>query len=200
MNLLDILAVSISVVSVAIALSALVYTWLSNKPRVRGRLNYILPSPLAIAGDSEGSRTTALMAHVTLTNLGRHPVFIQDYQLEIDRGGGYKSIKRLTRITGFPQLKVGQDSIKLKEWREWLIYYPQKPVEYGSPLSGMLVFFIQEPLANLEGKITRYRVTAEDVFGRRYTFEATPEEFIDSGRLVEMFQIGGAEVTTPDLA
>lgn len=50
MNLSEILAVSISVVSAVIALSAFLYTWLSNKPRVRARLNYTLLAPLGTGG------------------------------------------------------------------------------------------------------------------------------------------------------
>ena len=196
MNLSEILAITISVVSAVIALSAFIYTWLSNKPRVRGRLNYVLFSPLETEEDSQATETTALVVHITLTNLGRHPVFIEDYQLEIDRGRGYQGIKRLTRIKGFPRFSIGQDSIRVNNWREWLIYFPLKPVEYGSPLSGMVVFFIKEPHAGLEESINKYRLTAVDAFGKRHTFETTSNAFVDSGRLVEMFQIAGAEITT----
>ena len=194
MNLSEILIMSVSVTSVIIALSAFLYTWVSNKPRIRGRLNYVLIAPLATGEDPEATQTAALVAHITLTNLGRHPVFIEDYQMEIDRSRGYESIKRLTRIQGFPKFKLGQDSISVKDWREWLIYFPLRAVEYGSPLSGMAIFFIQEPWTILEENIKKYRLTAVDVFEKRHKFEATPEEFVDSGRLVEMFQIGGAEV------
>ena len=198
MNLSEILVVSISVTSVVIALLAFLYTYLSNKPRVRGRLNYVLVAPLATGDDPQATQTTALTCHITLTNLGRHPVFIEDYQLEVDRGGGYESIRRLTRIRGIPNFSIGQDSIRLDDWREWLIYFPLKPVEYGSPLSGMAIFYVQEPHALLEGSIIKYRLTVVDVFGKRHRFETTPDEFVDSGRLVEMFQIGGADVTARD--
>jgi len=196
MSLSEILAVSISVASVIIALSAFLYTWLSNKPRVRGRLNYVLFATLETGDESQATSITALLVHMTLTNLGRHPVFIDDYQLEIDRDRGYETIKRLTRIRGFPEFSIGQDSVRLHNWREWLIYFPLKAVEYGSPLSGMAVFYVQEPLVKLKASITKYRLTAVDVFGKRHKFETTPERFVDSGRLVEMFQIGGAEVIT----
>lgn len=193
MDLSETLAITISVASAVIALSAFLYTWLSNKPRVRGRLNYVLFSPLETEEEKQG--ITALVIHITLTNLGRHPVFIEDYQLEIDRGRGYQGIKRLTRIKGFPRFLIGQDSIRVNNWREWLIYFPSKPVEYGSPLSGMVVFFIKEPLSGLEDSINKYRLTAVDAFGKRHVFESIPKAFVDSGRLVEMFEIAGAEIT-----
>ena len=198
MNLSEIIVVSISVTSVVIALLAFLYTWLSNKPRLRGRLNYALVAPLATGDDPQATRTTALCAYITLVNLGRNPVFVEDYQLEIDRGGGYESIKRLTRIRGFPEFSIGQDSIRVNNWREWLIYFPPKAVEYGFPLSGMVVFYVQEPHALLEGSIIKYRLTVVDVFGKRHKFETTPDEFMDTGHLVEMFMIGGADVTTRD--
>lgn len=68
-------------------------------------------------------------------------------------------------------------------------------MEYGSPLSAMAVFFVEEPSAEVEGDVTEYRLTAVDVFAKRHRFQNTPEGFVDSGRLVEMFQVGGAEIT-----
>ncbi len=196
MDIEDILALVISIISVLVALSAFLYTWRTNKPRIKGRLNHVLFAPLDAGDVTITSPFTAFMVHMTLTNLGRYPVFIEDYKLEIDRGGGYENINRLTRIRGFPDFSVGHESIKLKNWRDWLIYYPLKAVEFGSPLSGMAVFYSTEPYSEFNANIVKYRCTALDVFGKEHKFETAPNDFIDSGRLVEMFETGGAEVSS----
>jgi hypothetical protein len=196
MDIEEILALIISVISVLIAFSAFLYTWRSNRPHVKGRLNHVLFAPLDAGDAAITSPITAFLVHMTLTNVGRYPVFIEDYKLEVDRGGGYESVNRLTRIRGFPDFSIGRDSIRLKNWREWLIYYPLKAVEFGSPLSGMAVFYSTEPYDKFTANISKYRLTALDVFGKGHRFETAPGDFIDSGRLVEMFETGGAEVLT----
>lgn len=67
MSASETVTINISSISVIVAVAALLYTWVSNRPAISGHVNYVLLSPLQTSTDAEGSATTAIMLHITLT-------------------------------------------------------------------------------------------------------------------------------------
>jgi hypothetical protein len=84
---------------------------------------------------------------------------------------------------------------------------PYKPVEFGVPLSGFIIRFIEfedhevssndlhELVKRFEDSIRRVRVTVTDSFNGTHRFVSTPKEFTDQALLVEILERMGAEVS-----
>ncbi len=55
-----------------------------------------------------------------------------------------------------------------------MIYKDNKPVEYGKPLYGLILFGSEKPRSYFNG-IKKYRITCIDVFGKRHKITSTPD-------------------------
>ena len=91
-----------------------------------------------------------------------------------------------------PTLTAGDQRIVLNE--NVLIYRPPRPVEYGAPLIGMIVFYLEEPGVS-EEMIKDYKLVVTDVLGNQHNIsyqrgQSSPGGF-DS---VELFELAGAKV------
>ena len=91
-----------------------------------------------------------------------------------------------------PALTAGDQRIILDQ--DVLIYRPPRPVEYGAPLVGLIVFYLEEPGVS-EEVINEYELTVTDVLGNRhrigYRRGQLPSEGFDS---VELFELAGARI------
>lgn len=193
MTVANIASLAVSIVSAGIAAAAFLFARLDPKPRIRGQINAVLHSPLNLP---DGREITALMLHVTLTNSTMHPVHVMRYRLDIDRGHGREVASRLKRVYSFPSLRRGDQRIVLDE--NVLIYRPPRPVEYGAPLVGLIVFYIEERDV-LATAVKSYQLVVTDVFGHEYQvpyrLAAPSDDGFDS---VELFELAGARIEQID--
>jgi hypothetical protein len=114
------------------------------------------------------------------------------YRLEIDRGRGREELQRLKRMYTLPALTAGDQQIILDE--NVLIYRPPRPVEYGAPLIGMIVFYIEEPRVS-EDVIKDYKLVVTDVLGNSHNISYQRGQSSPSGfDSVELFELAGAKV------
>lgn len=189
MTISGIASLAVSIISAAVATAAFIVARLDPKPKIKGQINTILHSPLGLP---DGREITALMLHVTLTNSTKNPAHVMSYRLEIDRGRGREELPRLKRLYALPALTAGDQRIILDE--KVLIYRPPRPVEYGAPLIGMIVFYLEEPGVG-EEVIKEYKLVVTDVLGNQHNIgyrrgQSSPDGF-DS---VELFELAGAKV------
>jgi hypothetical protein len=182
-------SLTVSIISAAVATVAFIVARLDPKPKIKGQVNTILHSPLGLP---DGREITALMLHVTLTNSTKNPAHVMSYRLEIDRGRGREELPRLKRLYAFPALTAGDERIILDE--NVLIYRPPRPVEYGAPLIGVIVFYLEEPGVG-EELIKEYKLVVTDVLGNQHNIAyrrgQSPPDGFDS---IELFELAGAKV------
>jgi hypothetical protein len=189
MTFSNIASLVVSVISAVVATAAFIVARLDPKPKIRGQINTILHSPLSLP---DGREITALMLHVTLTNSTKNPAHVMSYQLEIDRGRGREQLTRLKRMYALPALTAGDQRIILNQ--DVLIYRPPRPVEYGAPLVGLIVFYLEEPGVN-EEIIKEYELTVTDVLGNRHRIGYRRGQFAADGfDSVELFELAGARI------
>ncbi len=189
MDVSSVTSLVVSVISVSIAVAAFVLARRDPRPKIRGRLNAVLHAPLELSG---GRQITAIMVHVTLSNSTKHEAHIVGYDLSVNRGDGDEPLTRLKNMRQLPSLGVGDTRITLNE--DILIYRPPRPVEYGTPLNGIVVFYIEEPDV-LEEAILRYSLSVTDIFGRvheigDYNLPTSRGGF----DVVELFEMAGAKI------
>jgi mannose-6-phosphate isomerase-like protein (cupin superfamily) len=193
MSASEIATLVVSVVSVSVAVAAYFSARHDPRPRIRGSINAVLHAPLALP---DGREITAIMLHVTLTNSRQNPTHVVSYDLEIERDVGPARLRRLSRVREFPALQSGDRRIRLTD--DVLLYRPPRPVEYGAPLVGVVVFYIEEPDVS-EDSITRYRFSVTDIFGQTFDIEDR-RGLARPGALdvVELFELAGATVDEGD--
>lgn len=98
MEISNLVTMTISLLSAAIAGFALYSQWSMRRPRVLGRLNQLILTPMATDEDLEAKRTLGVMVHVTLTNRGRDPIHIMEYEIGLDIGDGHQPLPRFAVI------------------------------------------------------------------------------------------------------
>lgn len=189
MSAQEMVTLGVSVVSALVAVAAYITARRDPRPRIQGLVNTVLHAPLVLP---DGREITAIMLHATLTNRRQYPAHLVSYDLEVERGGGPEKLKRLRRVQGFPALIAGDQQITLTD--DVLLYWPPRPVEYGAPLVGLVVFYIEEPDVT-EESVRRYSFSVTDIFGQTFKIEDRPG-LGPPGALdkVELFRLAGATV------
>lgn len=204
MDTSDVISLIIAGLSASIAFSALYFQWSLRRPRIKGRVNSVKFIKVSIEGDPDKTETVGILVHVSLTNRGRDPVYIMDYDIECDTGQGYQRAEKFPAIKELtlPPVYGFKVEAKNKDWRELQVFYPWKPVEYGVPLTGFLVgdftpdqseSDIQVDIDELEESIRAVRVTLQDVFGKRKSFESSKDEFVEEDTFLWLLEMAGAE-------
>lgn len=72
---IDLGNLTISLASAVVASLSFLYAWRIDRPRIIGQINTVLYGGLETR-DNEGE-LTAIIVHLTLTNSGRYPVYLQ---------------------------------------------------------------------------------------------------------------------------
>ena len=152
------------------------YDHVSSKPKIRGRvlnmMRALWPNPV-----QNGETLAAFIAYLYLVNKRRNLIHILDYMLEARVGS--KWIK-LRRVYGIHKVKNSFDgvfgkNIQVNNFEDNLIYRKNKPVEYGIPLHGWIVFAGPKYLYSSE--IPAFRLTCIDAFRKKHVIVSRQEEF-----------------------
>jgi hypothetical protein len=109
----------------------------------------------------------AFVVYLYLVNRRRNTIHILDYEMEIRVA---RKWTRLTRVYGIHNVHNCFDSasgpIQIENFEANLIYRKNKPVEYGQPLHGWIVFVGPDYLRS--SKIKAFRVTCIDAFQKKH--------------------------------
>ncbi|MBU2053374.1 MAG: hypothetical protein KKC25_00130, partial [Proteobacteria bacterium] len=122
-------------------------------------------------------------------------IHIQDYELSIKVGSKWSKWIQLGRVYGIHGVKNSFDAlaggkIEIKNFEENLIYRKSKPVEYGQPLYGWIVFV--GPTTLHDADVLSYRLTCTDAFRKKHCIYTKKEELGNLFLLQDM-----ADITIP---
>lgn len=145
--------------------TTLLYNWFTSKPKIKGQIMNVMSGDMQDP-ENPSQTITGFAVYLYLTNARKKTVHILDYELEIDRGAGYE---RMLRIYGAHKIRNWSFSSEKEIWKipdfsKKLITAHAKPVKYGVPLHGFVLFASKEPHDTFKEHVKRYRVTCVDAF------------------------------------
>jgi len=165
---------TILIISILVALSGwgtFIYNITTSTPKISGQIFTVIIGQMDNP-ENPSEKLTSFMAYLYLTNERKNSVHILDYELEVDSGNGFE---KLLRVYGVQNVKNwdfsgGTHSIEIPDFNQKLIYAENKPVEYGSPLHGFVVFASKKPQKSFieSGHIYKYKVTVIDAFQKKH--------------------------------
>lgn len=193
----------IAALSAIIAFTALYSQWNMRRPKIQGRVNQVVLKRIRTPVDPEGKQTLAILVHISLTNRGRDPIYVMEYDIDCDTGQGYRRLERFQYVTELTLPPIQGFKVEVDDWRKLQVFYPYRPVEFGSPLTGFLVghFSLEQPMANPQAdiekhleSIRRVSVTLKDVFHKSTQFHSSRGEFIHPVKLLWLLEMAGAKI------
>ena len=144
------------------------YDHVTSKPKICGRVFQVVLAQMANPAQAE-EPLAAFVVYLYLVNRRRNTIHILDYEMEISVA---RKWTRLSRVSGIHNVhncfNSASGPIQIENFEANLIYRKNKPVEYGQPLHGWIVFVGPEYLRN--SKISAFRVTCIDAFKRSTDF------------------------------
>jgi hypothetical protein len=163
---------TLHIIGFIIALSGwakVIYDYVTSRPRIRGQVLQVMRGQMTDPRDGE-KRLSAVIAYLHLVNKRRNTIHVLDYELEIKVGGAWV---KLSRVYGIHNVKnffgaLGGGNIEIQNFEGNLIYRQGKPVEYGQPLHGWIVFVGSENLHSAD--IAAFRLTCVDAFRKKHRF------------------------------
>lgn len=152
------------------------YDHVTSRPKIRGRVFQMMRAQMAHP-QKQGGSLAAFIAYLYLVNKRRNTIHVLDYELEIKVG---RKWVKLARVYGIHNVRssfdaVSGDNIQIKNFEDNLIYRKSKPVEYGQPLHGWIVFAGSEELYKCD--VLAYRLTCVDAFHNKHRIVTKPKEF-----------------------
>ncbi|HEY96934.1 MAG TPA: hypothetical protein G4O16_01985 [Dehalococcoidia bacterium] len=175
--------IAILLLSILVALSGwatLGYQVLTSKPKLIGRVFNVIIGEIAEPEIFNGHHTSFL-TYLYIINERKNSVHILDYELEIDVGNGFERLYRAYGVQNIQNWGFLSDKyqISIPDFTNKLIYAENRPVEYGTPLHGFVVFTSEHPksdyVSNMENN--KYRLTIIDAFQNKYVFTVSPDTF-----------------------
>ena len=162
----------IAVISILVALSGwgkIIYDWFTSKPKIKGQIFNVIIGDMPDPNDPTRTLTTFNL-YLYLTNTRKNTVHILDYELEVDTGDGYEKVERVYGAHKVQNWSFHSETynIKIPDYPKKLITAQAKPVEYGIPLHGFVLFASRKPSKLFKQHIKRFRVTCIDAFGNRH--------------------------------
>jgi hypothetical protein len=170
----------IPVLSLVIGLSGwgkVLYDLVTSRPKIRGRVFQVIRAQMEDPR-KKGANVSAFIAYLYLVNKRRNTIHVLDYEMEIKVG---KKWTRLLRVYGIQNVKnsfksISGSNIEINNFENNLIYMKNKPVEYGTPLHGWIVFVGPDYFYNNKS-INAFRLTCIDAFQGRHRIVTEPNEF-----------------------
>ena len=187
--LLDATTLTILIATVA-AISGWVtvfYQYLSDRPKIKGKILQVMfgtfPNP-----EKPSESLTVFTLFLYLTNSRKNVIHISDYILEVETDHKFE---RMKIVRGFDQplhFAYGQSEVQFPDFSKGLLIYKQsKPVEFGIPFYGYIIF--AGDVKYYKADITRFRITCVDVFDHKHEITTEPKNFVDLFYLQEVFGI-----------
>jgi len=167
---------------------AFIYQYLSDRPKIKGKILQVMrgvfPNP-----EQPSEKLTSFVLFLYLTNARKNAIHLSDYILEIDTGNGFERMKIVRGITNQTvHFEYGQDGeVQIPDFNKGLIYKQSKPIGFGVPFYGYLMF--GGDFKYFKADIRRYRITCVDVFDHKHKITTESKKFVDLFYLQEVFGI-----------
>jgi len=187
-------------ISILVAFSGwakFLYDISTSRPKINGQIFNVLFGEI---DDPENKQVklTIFLVYLYLTNKRRNNVHILDYELEVDLGSGFEKLERVYGVQNVQNwiLLSGMQQIKIPDFTRKLIYSENKPVEYGSPLHGFVLFASRKPqqlyIESVDnGHIHKYKITIIDAFQKKHVIVCSTDKFPNIYLLQDLAGITG---------
>jgi hypothetical protein len=133
---------------------------------------------------------TSFVLFVSLTNASTTPAHVRDYEFYVDIGAGFErmSIFRGISSMNFHFGYQGRE-LEITDFSKRLLSYQNKPIEFGIPFEGILLFGGDEKY--YKAPIRTYKLICVDVFGQRHEIVTDPKDLPDIGFIADRFGVKG---------
>lgn len=169
---------------------AFFYRYYSERPRIRGKILQVMTGNMANPTQLT-ERLTSFILFLYLTNARKNAIHLSNYILEVDAGNGFETVKMVRGFADSLNIHFSDRNgaeIQIPDFNKGLIYKQSKPVEYGVPFYGYLVF--AGDIKYYDQKIKCFKITLVDIFDHKHKITANPEkDFVDLFYLQETFKI-----------
>lgn len=162
------------------------YQYFSERPKIKGKLLQVMRGRMKNP-ENPTEYLTSFILFVYLTNLRKNAVHVRDYILEIDDGDGFKRMKIVRGNLANLHFSCPDGEIEIPNFEQGVIHKQSKPIEFGTPYYGYLVF--GGDIKYYDFKIKQFRITCIDVFDNKHVITTKPEKFVDLFYLQEVFKI-----------
>lgn len=187
-----------SIITAAAAISgwaAFVYKYFSERPKIKGKLLQVMRGRMRNP-ENPSEELTIFTLFLYLTNQRKNAIHLRDYSLEVDEGCGFEKTKILRGDLSKLKFSSKGGEIQFPNFEQSIIHKQSKPIQFGVPFYGYLIFGAHSKYYNAE--IKRYRITCVDVFDHKHKITTKPDKFVDMLYLQEMFKIKTSIPTTPN--
>jgi hypothetical protein len=157
--------------------------YFSNKPKIKGRILSSMRATMTI----HGRAYTAFIFYLYLTNVRKSSVHVLEYEMRIKMGNKIIKLDRFygaRNVEKFNFNNIENMKVDIPDFKEKLIYFNAKAVEYGSPLMGF-AFFVGD-VEYHQTKIDSYILTCIDVLGNYHEIECKEKDLINIGLLADL--------------
>jgi len=165
------------------------YDLLTSSPKISGKIFYVWIGETA-SPDKPPENFTTFFVYLYLINKRKNSVHILDYELEVDWGSGFERLLRFLGIQNKKEWRFKNQThlFEIPDFNQKLIYSPSRPVEYGIPLHGWVVFASEKPKHSFfeKGGVRKYKVTAIDAFQKRHRIICSPDKFVNISLLLDI--------------
>ncbi len=168
---------------------AVVITYLSGRPKIRGKILQVMrgtfPNP-----ERRSEVLTSFVLFLYLTNARKSPVHLVDYELQIDAGEGFQGMKIVRSGPDMAfHFEYSGSELQIPDFNRRLLYRQGKSIVFGTPFIGFLMF--GGDAKYYKSAIREFRLTCTDVFGHKHRVIAEPDEFRDLAYIQDMFGVTG---------
>jgi hypothetical protein len=171
------------------------YDYLSSKPKIKGQVFQVMRGQMSLSGASD-EKMTAFFTYAYLVNRRKNFIHILDYELEIKFKNVWQKLKRvygIHRIQDPHFIDSSGKEIKIRNFQDNLIYRKGRPVEYGTPLHGWVVFAGNQDLHNAD--ISEFKLTCIDAFQGRHRIRTKSNKLANLEQLQDL-----ADIQIPETA
>lgn len=165
---------------------AFLYQYFSDRPKIKGKILQVMRGKMKNPKNLS-ENLTVFTLFLYLTNVRKNAIHLRDYSLEVDEGDGFERMKIVRGALSSFRFGYGEGELQIPNFEQGVIYKQSKPVEYGVPFYGYLVF--AGDVKYYKAEIKRYRITCVDVFDHKHKITAKPNKFVDLFYLQEVFKI-----------
>jgi len=184
---------TILVISILVAFSGwakFLYDIFTRNPKIHGRIFNVIVGGMSNP-KNQSEKYSAFAVYLYLTNERKNTVQILEYELEIECDNIKRKMERAYGVQTVKDWRFSSDkhNIDIPNFNEKLIYAYNKPVEYGIPLHGFVLFVSREEKYYLnvqKADLVKYHVTLIDVLGKKHRIVTSQKEFANINLLQDI--------------
>lgn len=151
------------------------YQFLNAIPKITGQVLFFMRATYKANFGNNVNEITGYMLYPLLTNKGKRPILIINYELEIDVGNGYEKTRMVHGLDN--SMNHSFENMIIPDFVNQLIYKKKSFIKYGQPLHGFLVFG-KEDVSYAKKEVFKYKLICIDVFNKKHVIERSTKKLI----------------------